>query len=580
MAWMLLCGPQEGLANAGLRDLIAVDGLRKTQAEKEGIATMNSVFKRWAILTMVVGGLAIVLSGCTVTAKMSLVPVANDRPKLPVTYAMIADESVCGKDITTLEVNHPGGSKSLRNSDISASVLANAENVLKGVLANGITVRPTDSQAQADLFVMPRVLSSKVKTDGMAAWGDCTFSIDIAFVFLDANRIPLFEIVSSGQATSQVGRGNMEGVRTQRGYDAVAKAMRGFPEKIARSPELGFVVANLEFFKMEDADRRKALDRVLADDALKNSVGPMLMAYAVKAGSPQLMEGLLARGVSAGTVYGSEGYSLMHWAALYNDEDMIRRLARAGATPSARDKAGRSPLYYAAWNGTVEATEALLALNADIDVYDDKHPADSAYQEIAFGDYYSSQWKKESARMCYQLARTHMQQAGATFEKEAEKAKSQAAMRVVGAIVGAAVMGALEGASASIQARQTAQLVALRNASHAASKGAVVGGLRQTIPRGSGMALATALSNSGSSGRGGVTYYSALRQVQRVQVQQPLGMTTMTGPDPAGIADLDAKAKAYQELKKQSDVSLREIDKRLAMLESSSSYNDFRSGLK
>ena len=270
----------------------------------------------------------------------------------------------------------------------------------------------------------------------------------------------------------------------------------------------------------------------------------------------------------------------MLFRSLYNDEDMIRRLARAGATPSARDKAGRSPLYYAAWNGTVEATEALLALNADIDVYDDKHPADSAYQEIAFGDYYSSQWKKESARMCYQLARTHMQQAGATFEKEAEKAKSQAAMRVVGAIVGAAVMGALEGASASIQARQTAQLVALRNASHAASKGAVVGGLRQTIPRGSGMALATALSNSGSSGRGGVTYYSVLRQVQRVQVQQPLGMTTMTGPDPAGIADLDAKAKAYQELKKQSDVSLREIDKRLAMLESSSSYNDFRSGLK
>jgi hypothetical protein len=89
-----------------------------------------------------------------------------------------------------------------------------------------------------------------------------------------------------------------------------------------------------------------------------------------------------------------------------------------------------------------------------------------------------------------------------------------------------------------------------------------------------------ALSNSGTAGRGGTTYASALRQAQRAQLRQPLGIFAMVGPDPALSEDLDARATAYQDLKKQSDANLQGIDKRLGALEASKSYDDFQSHLK
>lgn len=62
----------------------------------------------------------------------------------------------------------------------------------------------------------------------------------------------------------------------------------------------------------------------------------------------------------------------LHAAACKVEADTLRALlaARPGATSGINDldDEGRAPLHYAAWNGLLATTEALLAANAAVDV--------------------------------------------------------------------------------------------------------------------------------------------------------------------------------------------------------------------
>jgi uncharacterized protein len=57
----------------------------------------------------------------------------------------------------------------------------------------------------------------------------------------------------------------------------------------------------------------------------------------------------------------------LHYAALENDADTVRHLAKAGADPNVADAEGFTPLHLAAQEKAVEAGRALLESGADVD---------------------------------------------------------------------------------------------------------------------------------------------------------------------------------------------------------------------
>jgi len=61
----------------------------------------------------------------------------------------------------------------------------------------------------------------------------------------------------------------------------------------------------------------------------------------------------------------SDGTTALHWAAHWNDVEMVRLLLKAGANPSAVNRFGASPLSEAAALGNAALVEALLNAGAD-----------------------------------------------------------------------------------------------------------------------------------------------------------------------------------------------------------------------
>jgi ankyrin repeat protein len=62
------------------------------------------------------------------------------------------------------------------------------------------------------------------------------------------------------------------------------------------------------------------------------------------------------------------GRDELHYAALRDDVELIRRRLAAGVSPSAREeREGYTPLHFAAQDGAARAVEVLLAAGADVD---------------------------------------------------------------------------------------------------------------------------------------------------------------------------------------------------------------------
>src|SRR5206468_11147483 len=60
-----------------------------------------------------------------------------------------------------------------------------------------------------------------------------------------------------------------------------------------------------------------------------------------------------------------DGTTALHWAARWDDVEMARDLARAGANARAANRAGATPLFLAAMNGSATMIERLLKAGAD-----------------------------------------------------------------------------------------------------------------------------------------------------------------------------------------------------------------------
>lgn len=78
----------------------------------------------------------------------------------------------------------------------------------------------------------------------------------------------------------------------------------------------------------------------------------------------------IGQGADPNAVAGAEQRFPLASAVLADRSAMVKLLLRAGADPSQRDTAGRTPLIMAASVGSVEIAKALLARGATVDAYD------------------------------------------------------------------------------------------------------------------------------------------------------------------------------------------------------------------
>ena len=60
-----------------------------------------------------------------------------------------------------------------------------------------------------------------------------------------------------------------------------------------------------------------------------------------------------------------DGTTALHWAVVWNNEDAVTLLLRAGANAKARNRYGATPLSEAVTSGSAAMVEALLNAGAD-----------------------------------------------------------------------------------------------------------------------------------------------------------------------------------------------------------------------
>ncbi len=89
----------------------------------------------------------------------------------------------------------------------------------------------------------------------------------------------------------------------------------------------------------------------------------------------------IGQGADPNAIVGVEQRFPLASAVLANRSAMVRLLLRAGADPSQRDAAGRTPLIMSASVGSAEIAKALLACGAAVDAYD--HQGTTALMEAA-----------------------------------------------------------------------------------------------------------------------------------------------------------------------------------------------------
>lgn len=66
----------------------------------------------------------------------------------------------------------------------------------------------------------------------------------------------------------------------------------------------------------------------------------------------------------------NSGYTLLHWAAMWNNTNLIQMLIQAGSNPNISTTSGKTPLMSASENANNEAIKVLLQLGADIQQQD------------------------------------------------------------------------------------------------------------------------------------------------------------------------------------------------------------------
>ena len=97
---------------------------------------------------------------------------------------------------------------------------------------------------------------------------------------------------------------------------------------------------------------------------VQDQYGTSPFHFAVKGFRSAIVSGLLDAGADPKLRDGYDRTPLHGAARAYSDPEVIAMLVARGADPHAVDRDGLTPLHYAAWEGPLEATEALIEANA------------------------------------------------------------------------------------------------------------------------------------------------------------------------------------------------------------------------
>lgn len=483
-----------------------------------------------------------VLTGCvTAPPPVRLVSIQTPVKKAQLKCALIVDRSFCAPNVATVEWKgfDPG---IYPKADLSGSIITNSQILLGGLFSKVATLTSQTDIPDADVLVAPRVHHVSGKANGPSAFHDVTFMVDIAYTFMSKDKVPVFEIIASGQVTSSMGTAlSYQSKGLQRAYDSISSAIESMAVALPNSARYNFYINNLDLFGRLGPLVPEQLDRIRAAVASDKTLASMLLCYSVRAGHEQLLASLLEHRASPNEAASEDGLRPLHWAAIYNNSKAITKLVESGANVNTRDKRGRIPLYYAAWGNNKAAVEAFLSANSEFDVYDPNSPILSAARTEEFGDYLASDWKKERAKSCYELSGNYLSKAEENYAKAQSKAARLEAWHTFSVIFLSALQSSLQASANNIQARQTAQISALKQAN--------------------------------ASGTGMPGYYNAM-QSYNPNLPTPLaGSTLPLASEPGSNATSGALAAS----RKSATVGLARIKLKLGALEGANSYQEFKS---
>lgn len=105
------------------------------------------------------------------------------------------------------------------------------------------------------------------------------------------------------------------------------------------------------------------------NSASNDDAPPTLLIRAIWEGDFELAKQLIKDGANVNEedqrpVIG-DGMTALHYAAFWNDTELIQTLVKYGAYVNAQTTNGQTPLYWASNNGNFDSVNTLLKLNAD-----------------------------------------------------------------------------------------------------------------------------------------------------------------------------------------------------------------------
>ena len=117
----------------------------------------------------------------------------------------------------------------------------------------------------------------------------------------------------------------------------------------------------------------EAIENATAKDVNRpNKLGFTLLDYAVKGGHPSVCQLLIGKGASP-TAKDGDGNTPLHTAASAGHVEVCKLLIDSGASPTEENNSGSTPLHYAAWRGHPSVCQLLINRGAsptEKDIFD------------------------------------------------------------------------------------------------------------------------------------------------------------------------------------------------------------------
>ncbi len=399
------------------------------------------------------------------TMNLNAIPLAEE--KNPVNCALITNNSVGASNIKLLEWKINAAAVPRKN--LSAVIFSYSQHILEGLCSTTVrTHSPDIIDSSVDFLVQPRVVDAVAKCDGHTIFSSCSFSIDLILLVLDRKKIPILEYTHSGHSTSKQGSGfDYINIAEQRSFDAITDCFIGLSNKVNSDEMFRFVVNNKEFFRLDDTNKAREVEKLLSDRN-DNNINALLISYASEVENTGLLRRILELGVSPDIPYGIDGLYPIHRAAYNSNVEMLNLLIKHGANLEQKDEQGRTSLYFAAWNKADDIIKILL--NNDVgyeDVYEESNLFLSATIYENFGNHFIDVNNGNDALLCYKRAQSLYSRA----ELHLKDVYTKAGNKIVWATFKEIMIPAISQYAASYQAQQQAKSMAVISALKNRGKG-------------------------------------------------------------------------------------------------------------